>query len=64
MKRMICPNKLICGYRWRGALWIRFCGIGFSIQDRTIWNPLFSERYGFRWGFQIGKYRVNLLVVV
>lgn len=49
-----------CWYAWRWGLWFRVYGYGPHIaRDRMV---LFSERYGYRKVFRIGRWSFEWLV--
>jgi len=41
--------------------WFRIFGKGLQFKDTSIHPLLFSERYNFKKGIQIGKWRINYL---
>jgi hypothetical protein len=41
--------------------WFRIFGVGLKWKDVTIHPLLFSERYGYSKGLQIGKWRIGCL---
>jgi len=53
--------KILSYHFCKGGFWIRVFGIGFSIMDKNIHRPLFSERNGHRKVLRIGKYGIELL---
>lgn len=53
--------KIIQWNFYKGGFWVRFFGVGFSIVDKKIYRPLFSERNNYRHVLRFGKYGLELL---
>ena len=45
-----------------GGFWIRILGYGISVTNKDKHSPLFSERYGYRRVFRIGKWGIKWLI--
>lgn len=54
-------NRIFCYYYEIGFLWFRIFGYGFKIKDINKNPLLFSEKYGYVKGIQIGKWRIGFL---
>lgn len=52
---------LVCGARSRGVAWLRVCGFGVVVKDRTVCPELYSERNGLRRLVRLGRYTMTLL---
>lgn len=53
--------KWICGYKKKGLFWFRIFGYGLQGKDTHTHALLFSERYGYRKGFYIGRWIFHFL---
>jgi hypothetical protein len=54
---------LVSWHRYDGGFWLRIGkrGRGFAIADKIKHPPLFSERYGHRRVYRIGKWGFEIL---
>jgi hypothetical protein len=50
-------------HAYDGGLWMRIGarGRGFAVVDKSKHPPLFSERYGYRKAYRIGKWGLEML---
>jgi len=53
--------KWLCGYKQKGMFWFRVFGYGISGKDINIHRLLFSEKYGYRKGIQIRRWRFHFI---
>lgn len=57
---LIHPN-LFCVYWTTGLGWLRLFGFGLRWKDRRQHSLIFSERYGYQRGMEIGWLRLSYL---
>jgi len=58
-----CVQRMVSWHRYDGGFWIRIGkrGRGFAVSDKIKHPPLFSERYGYRKVYRIGKCGFEIL---
>lgn len=56
-------KRMVSWHRYDGGFWLRIgnLGRGFAISDKIKHLPLFSERYGYRKVYRIGKWAFEIL---
>jgi hypothetical protein len=56
-------RRMVIWHRYDGGFWLRIGkrGRGFAISDKIKHPPLFSERYGYRKVYRIGRWGFEIL---
>lgn len=54
-------NKIWCDYKTDGFYWFRLFGYGLVIKDLTKYEPLFSERNGYKKRLKIKNWSITFL---
>ena len=54
-------NAIVNWQKTDGMFWVRIFGRRFTLIDKNKHPPLFSERYGYRKVFRVGKWGIEWL---